>query len=217
MFLCIYISSNVCAAEMIDMEKTGSIVVAMSGEDEEISGGSLTIYKVAEITESKESYVFAYVEEWESCPQQLEGLQSPETAEALYQYAVEQEIQGFTKKIEEGTVVFVNVEVGLYLVAQEEAAEGYQNIHPFLISLPIKEGNQWKYQVDASPKLDLEREPEIPEIPEVPETPEPPSDENIPQTGQLNWPIPWMVIIGLIFFGIGWTLCFVNKGKTNEK
>ena len=103
MFLCIYISSNVCAAEMIDMEKTGSIVVAMSGEDEEISGGSLTIYKVAEITESKESYVFAYVEEWESCPQQLEGLQSPETAEALYQYAVEQEIQGFTKKIEEGT------------------------------------------------------------------------------------------------------------------
>ena len=33
----------------------------------------------------------------------------------------------------------------------------------------------------------------------------------LPQTGQLTWPIPVMVVMGLTLFALGWWLCFGNR------
>ncbi|MBR5473934.1 MAG: Cna B-type domain-containing protein [Lachnospiraceae bacterium] len=43
-----------------------------------------------------------------------------------------------------------------------------------------------------------------------------PNVPNIPQTGQLNWPIPGMTVAGLALFAIGWFLCFGRKREQNE-
>lgn len=42
------------------------------------------------------------------------------------------------------------------------------------------------------------------------------ADPELPQTGQLNWPIPVLVIAGLVLFMIGWSLFFKPKRDTNE-
>ena len=44
-----------------------------------------------------------------------------------------------------------------------------------------------------------------------------PGEPDLPQTGQLNWPIPLMAVAGLGFFVVGWTLCFGKKREHNEK
>ena len=213
-FLSICFSEKVWATEKIDTTRTGSIGVSMSVGDEAITGGSLTIYKVADISDAEMKYHFTYTKAWEACTEQLKDLQNSALAESLYQYAQSVSLHGVTKEIKEEYLIFDNLEVGLYLVAQEEAAEGYCKIRPFLISVPIQNGETWNYEVDASPKVSPESGSDSPEDSEEPDKP---SDEKIPQTGQLNWPIPFMVIAGLMLFGIGWSLCFAGKGRRDEK
>lgn len=43
------------------------------------------------------------------------------------------------------------------------------------------------------------------------------NDPKLPQTGQLNWPIPAITIAGLVLFVTGWILCFGRKRERNEK
>ena len=56
--------------------------------------------------------------------------------------------------------------------------------------------------------------PEGPETPttEIPETP-PPLDPTLPQTGQLNWPVPALAVLGMALLAIG----FLVKRNSYEK
>lgn len=42
-------------------------------------------------------------------------------------------------------------------------------------------------------------------------------EPKLPQTGQMNWPIPVMTVAGLALFIFGWYLCFGRKREGNEK
>lgn len=52
-----------------------------------------------------------------------------------------------------GVAEFDDLEVGLYLVVQTTAAENYNVINPFLVSVPIQENGSYVYDVDALPKV----------------------------------------------------------------
>ena len=59
------------------------------------------------------------------------------------------------------------------------------------------------------------KEPEKPNKPNEPETPKPsnpPKAEKLPQTGQMWWPVPILMVTGILFWLIGWT-----KSKIYEK
>jgi hypothetical protein len=75
------------------------------------------------------------------------------------------------------------------------------------------ENGEYQYHVTASIKSELEREPE----PTEPEPTDPPDPPGLPQTGQLNWPIPLMVVAGLALFVVGWVLCFGKKREQYEE
>lgn len=50
-----------------------------------------------------------------------------------------------------------------------------------------------------------------------PPHPPKPADPTLPDTGQLNWPIPVLVVLGLILFSLGWVLRFGKKKDGHEK
>ena len=52
-----------------------------------------------------------------------------------------------------GLAEFGDLEVGLYLVVQTTAAENYNVVNPFLVSVPIQENGKYVYDVDALPKV----------------------------------------------------------------
>ncbi len=52
-----------------------------------------------------------------------------------------------------GSVVFSAVEPGLYLIQQTKSSENYQNISPFIISVPQNENGVYVYDVSAAPKM----------------------------------------------------------------
>ena len=90
----------------------------------------------------------------------------------------------------------------LYLAVQKTAPAGYGKTEPFLVSLPYLYEGEYQYDVASQPKTDLERE--VPTKPTSPATnPTFPGGKKLPQTGQLNWPIPVLTAAGTCLIAAG--------------
>lgn len=196
----------------------GSISVTMQYRGETVPGGTLTLYYVA--APGNGAYYYGS-SSFSGCGYSLANIYSNSLADNLASYANSKSIEGATVIIDEnGKATFTALQEGLYLIVQNMAAEGYNEVNPFLVTIP----NAGKYNVDATPKLDILTKP-TPEEPDEPEesdseeiddgdtpkdesTDKPTSEveETLPQTGQLNWPVPVMAVSGLVLFAFGWCM-----------
>lgn len=202
--------ATVFAQDVPDLSKEGSISVTMSDGTGAVPGGSLTIYRVGDICEEDGNYSFVLNAAFAPSEVSLEDILSAQPAEALAAFAAANpEIPGETGQIGQDGKVTFSVEPGLYLVLQQEAAEGYLPVSPFLVAVPNMENGSYVYEVDASPKVTLVPAPTQP----APTDPEPtkPSDPQLPQTGQLDWPVPLLAVLGLGLFVIGWAIRFGGR------
>lgn len=110
-------------------------------------------------------------------------------AEILAEYADKMNIPGTTKKVgEDGKARFPKLAPGHYLVVQHEAPAGFLPMNPFCISIPMTVGGKLIYDVQATPKLQRLPEPQL------------------PQTGQLIWPIWVLLGSGFGLIGLGYLL-----------
>ena len=224
---------TVSAHAVPDLTQKGSIEITMTYKDKPVHGGNIEIFRVGEVLEENGDYYFGVLEEFKGSGVSLEDVQSPELAKTLAEYA--KDLQGLEKDINgEGKVNFDTLELGLYLLVQEEAAEGFHVVNPFLVSVPKLVDGEYIYQVDASPKVQMKPKGTLPPGSIPPTTPAPvtpppdstfppgstpppgstlpPSDvPKLPQTGQLNWPIPLLAVSGLWLFTMGWVLRFGRK------
>ena len=94
-----------------------------------------------------------------------------------------------------GTVIFRDLTPGLYLVIRTKPAPentAYTS-DPFLVSIPTVVNGTAAYQVVAEPKFSWDAKPSKPLKP----------DPSLPQTGQLNWPIPILIAMGLSLILLG--------------
>lgn len=206
--------------EVPDLDRKGSVSINMTYQGQAVPGGSLTLYRVAQVHEDEDGqYSYRYVQEYADCLESLEDLGDSDTALALAEFTAQNNLSGTTLQIdEEGYIAFTDLELGVYLILQQDAAEGYDLVNPFLVTVPGREEESYIYDVDASPKLALEPEPTEPTEPPVTEPTEPtePPPPDIPQTGLNQWPIPILAIFGLILVAAGFALYINGKKKSNE-
>jgi len=206
--------------EVPNMDEKGSISITMTYEGEKVSGGSLTIFHVAQVhVENGADYSFRYTQDFVNCQVSFEQIDAPETAQAIADYAQNHRLAGTTLEIDsEGKIVFPDLHLGLYLLIQNEAADGYELVSPFLVSVPVMEQGSYLYHVDATPKLALEREPTEPTAPSETTTPTEPTTPppDLPQTGQNQWPVPVMALCGFAFVLLGMMLYTSGKKKAHE-
>lgn len=208
MLLCA-VSISVSAHDVPDLSRSGTIHITMRHGDVTIPGGTLTVYRVGMIYEDNGNYGYVLTEEFAESNISLVNIQSAELASDLSDYAQTNSIPGETKTIDENAQVnFENLELGLYLFVQYEAAEGYNLANPFLVSVPAVVDGQYIYDVDGTPKLDpITVKPTEPTEPTEPK----PQEPTLPQTGQLNWPIPLLAVVGLLFLTVGCLLYMWKK------
>jgi LPXTG-motif cell wall-anchored protein len=182
------------------------LIVRYAGED--ISGGTLTAVRVGYVDEENGDYFFSQ----EKTGLKLEDITSADAPEIQRQFYDENKdaypFYTQTRNVENGKAVFTDLPTGLYLIIQEQAAEGFSPLGAFLISVPYLEDGEYRYHVTATIKSELEREPATEPTAPVPPVPD---DPKLPQTGQLNWPIPLMAAAGIGLFITGWVLCFGKK------
>lgn len=210
------LSCGFCASayahEVPDPGRTGSITAEMTYEGEAVGGGSLTIYRVGDVSEDDGNYSFTLTEEFAASGVSLDNISDASVAGSLADYAGTEGLIGTVAEIEDnGRVTVDSLPIGLYLVVQNEAADGYEAVSPFLVSVPMYENGTYVYNVNAEPKM--EALTPAPVTPDEPETPtEPSTGSKLPQTGQLNWPVPVLTVAGLCLFFAGWGLRFGKHG-----
>lgn len=186
-----------------EVGRTGSITLHMRYAGKPISGGELTIYRVGKVAEDDGNYSFVKTREftrWEGEFGNLEN--TAEIAESLAKFVGDNKIDGIHEMVRNGKAKFDNdgkgLSQGLYLVIQTTPAEGYHAIAPFLVSLPYYDGTAYQYDVRADVKNELEKTPETTAPSGPPEKP-----DKLPQTGQLWWPVPVLICLGLACIAVG--------------
>ena len=190
---------SVSAHEVPDLTRRGSVAISMSYRGQPIPGGTLTVLRVAEVKS-----------DFAECGIPAEEPESAELARELARMAGEKGLTGTTAAVDAGgRAKFEDLELGLYLVVQNEAAEGFKKINPFLVSVPLQEEGRYIYDVDTAPK-------NLPEPETKPTEPTPPPPPDLPQTGQTNWPIPVLTVAGLALVMAGLCLCLGEKRKDHE-
>lgn len=250
--LLVWCAAPAFALEVVDLSRTGSIKVSLydSETSEAVGGGTLTLYRVAKVQKDNANLSFMYTNGFEDCGVELGDLSEGELAGRLAE-KIAATAESTTVEISDlGAAEFGDLEVGLYLVVQTTAAENYNVINPFLVSVPIQENGSYIYDVDALPKVGTaaKKTPEPPDTPDTPDTPDKPEEENpntpaapgpdnpdgwvlgahgekiylnpeapspdnpngyvmgahgLPQTGQLNWPIPVLAVTGVVLVAAG--------------
>ena len=198
--LCLPLS--VAAHPVPDESQDGhcSITITMTYKGKAVPGGTLALYKVGDVQEDDGNYSFVPVKAIQSDISEFGNIESSDLPGKLAK--LEKKLTPVTAKPvtidKNGTVTFSNLEFGLYLVVQKTAASGYGKTSPFLVSVPYLYKGEYKYNVTSQPKTDLEREVK-------PTTP--PSSGGgggkLPQTGQLWWPVPVLVCMGLGCIAVG--------------
>ena len=253
--LLVWCAAPAFALEVVDLSRTGSIKVSLydSETSEAVGGGTLTLYRVAKVQKDNANLSFVYTNGFEDCGVELGDLSEGELASRLAE-KIAATAESTTVEISDlGVAEFGDLEVGLYLVVQTTAAENYNVINPFLVSVPIQENGSYVYDVDALPKVGTAAKktpepPDTPDKPDTPDTPDKPEEENpntpaapgpdnpdgwvlgahgekiylnpeapspdnpngyvmgahgLPQTGQLNWPIPVLAVTGVVLVAAG--------------
>lgn len=209
-------SSSVFAQEAVNLRKQGSIEITMQKDGTAIPGGIMNLYQVAKVQQDGTDYSFKLTGAFTAYGKEMENIESAELAQELANYA--QNSAGRKKAIDEnGVVKFTELPCGLYLLIQETAASGYEKAVPFLVSVPMKEDGAYVYDVDASPKVELEQAEDETEPETKPSQITGGGGGSLPQTGQLNWPVPLLAVSGLMLFLVGWILRFGQRKESYEK
>lgn len=200
------------AAERPDPEGRCAVTFTMAWNEEPMADGALTLYRVCELVEQDGAAVFAPVPALRESGLSLEELDDPALAAEFARLAGQLGLQPVTAQISQGKAVFTDLLPGIYVVtqAEEEASTGYSPIAPFLLSMPRWDGERYVYELTAGPKVAPQIQPTQPET--VPPTEPGPTEPELPDTGQLNWPVPMMAIGGVVLFFVGWLLCFGKRG-----
>ena len=183
-------SANIKLVDSSGNPTTGTIHVTLydSANDKALSGGKLTLYRVAEVKRQNGNLRYEYCGDFYGCGIALGDLTDSTLAAQLKEY-LPHSAEGTTKTIDaDGNVTFRGLELGLYLIVQTEASKGYEPINPFLVSLPMAEDGKWNYAGDASPKVgaytptkpDTPPTPPTPPTPDYPDTPTPPDNPDNP-------------------------------------
>ena len=232
LFTCSAITAQ--AHEAVDMTRDDcTLTIEMKYAGKPVVGGTLTLHRVGDIVESNGNFGFKWKDEL-NCTVGMDNFESDETAANISECVSRQRLDGTTITVDSnGEVVFNDLEVGLYLVRQKLASPGFSTIKPFLISLPQWDDNHYIYSVTAIAKTEMHK-PYMPDNPPedteeisddpVPEGYPPDNSEEIsdnpspginspnnpepklPQTGQLNWPVPLLAVFGVVFLVVGFTI-----------
>lgn len=204
------------AHEVPDPSRTGSIRFSMLYDGSAVGGGSLTLHRVGDVAEEDGNYTFTLTEAYAASGADLTDLTDTALAAGLADYTTANGIAGEGVTIgSDGTAAADGLALGLYLVMQDQPAEGYEPIAPFLVSVPMwdETAGAYLYTVDAAPKLGglTKTPPAATPAPAKPDAGDPDTvtttaAATLPQTGQLNWPVPVLTLAGLLLMLAGWYL-----------
>ncbi len=297
-------------------EDYGTLTLTLLDREEgtPVSEVAFRLYKFASAENKNGKYVYTYDEGYRACGMDMGNFGDSYLPIHLAAYA-QYNGMTYTEAVTDdmGMTVFEELSLGAYLVLPVGEKEGYITPTPFIITVPMWDAaeEKWQFDIDASPKTDIRGEEgamthisvkkqwfgegehpseikvsllrdsvivdtvilngekdwyhrwdrldrahswSVAEI-SVPEgyavgynisemtvtidnskleyddptddSPGETTDDTEPgdttppdkliQTGQLNWPVPVLSVMGLVIFAAGWALCNLGRGEEDNR
>lgn len=145
--------------DMLDVKEETALTVQY-----ELGGASFYLYRAADVSADLE---FTLTGDFAGYPMEVNGLDGAgwrALAETLAGFAVQDQIRPLRSGVtdEEGSLVWSNLETGLYLVVGEQMeVDSYvYTPMPSLVVLPSRnDAGQWEYDAVIQPKYDREEQP----------------------------------------------------------
>ena len=196
-----------------DPGRSGSIALSCFYNNKPVSGGNLVLYRVAELEYESPQYHFRLCNELGGGKLTQADLDRSSLAGELAAHDGLKTLSGREKTFgQDGAIRFENVMPGLYLLVQTKPARGYERMEPVLVSMPFLDPRtgQYIYDVDAACKPAIERSPQP--------TPRPTTRPGriLPQTGQLNWPVPVFAVAGTFFVVLGLLMLASDRRRSRQ-
>lgn len=155
--LLLFSSFATAFAEGFDINRTGSVTVTLlDSHKDPIVGAAFDVCYVATVgmnTDKNLNYI--YTDAFENCSIPLVD---PQLAAKLSAYIDDNQI--VVEKITtdfNGKAGLDNLPLGMYLIKQVGTVEGFSQCTPFLVTVPIQNGSDFVYDIDAAPKTDIVR------------------------------------------------------------
>ena len=145
-------------AQQVDHNRKGSISVTLVSQDgsEALEGAELSVFYVATVTSDENGTLrYTYTDAFAGCGVALDD---PELVSVLESYVSEHNIASDKMVTDsQGKATCEDLPLGLYFVKQTGAVKGFAPCRPFLVTVPLQTDGGLRYDVDASPKTDVER------------------------------------------------------------
>ena len=193
----------------IDPTRSAELTVELYYEGTALPGAHFSLYRIGDINQDGTLTRYpAYAGISISDPQSRSDWD--QTAQDIAAFCVREHIEPLKtgQTDEAGRLCFGSdrtLTAGLYLAVGDDVSnQGYTyRSLPFLIALPNWNGEirDWEYAVVARPKVEREAAPS----PTPTATPKPtkPPGPSLPNTGQLWWPIPPLLLLGIVLIVCG--------------
>ena len=145
-------------AQAFDSDRVGSISVTLMDHDGKtpISGAELSLYHVATVSlNSKNNLSYTFTDAFEDCGCVLDD---PALSVMLDAFIKDHSVSAEKLVTDDhGKVTFTNLPLGLYFVQQTSTVAGYAPCTSFLVTVPNHNAGGYVYDVNASPKTDVEK------------------------------------------------------------
>lgn len=210
---------TVHAAVVPDLKKNGSITIVMQDSEtgEAVPGGMMNLLYVGSVQEDNGNFSFVLTEEFADSRESLDTLDA-ELAARLADYAQQYKISGTKAPIgSDGRTKYANVSPGLYLLVQEQTANEYYAVDPFLVSIPLLENGSYLYDVDATPKMEPINKKDVSDDPEVKPSSSKHLKKHSSKTGDDSNPALWMALLVIGAAGLAGTRIADKKAKHQIK
>lgn len=150
-------------ASAVSLDEKGSVTLTVVDKEtrEPVSDATFRLYMIASAYVKDSGISYIYTDKFKNSGMDIDNFSDAYFPVHLMVYAKDNEIP-FEEKTSDssGKVSFENLQCGAYLVVPSEIEEGYINPLPFIVTVPTKnnEQNKWLYDIDASPKLEADKE-----------------------------------------------------------
>lgn len=193
--LCLTATSALASGDAGQLPQSLSLSFDFSWAEPQVRG-TVDVRQVASMDENAQ---LTWLEAYRDAGVSLDELEEDLSAARLLVYAESKGLPAAKLQIgEDGRGTMELDSPGVYLVSQIEAFPGYSCMMPALICVPLLVDQSWIPAVEALPKL----EPLIEESTEPTET-TPHKPPPLPKTGQLNWPVPVLLLTGSVLILLG--------------
>lgn len=155
-FLLFTCTTNI-KAEEFNMTNTGSISFTLTELENKqpVEGATMAIYYIASVKQNESNeLLYTYINE---CEELDIKLNDPNLITKLESFVMNHSHTASITTDAKGKAKISNLPLGLYFVRQVNEVQGFAKSRSFLISIPTIENNTFVYDIDASPKLEVEK------------------------------------------------------------